>query len=163
MKKTSILLLYIILFIHIVEAQCSPQDSVIYEKAYSYISNDSIMYGKIIEISKKSANTFYMFFSECFENDNESQSHLMERLYNKDISNDSVNNNIPCFSIEYNNIKYESNMLLEFSEIKENDLFVSVSTMNFFNHLFEQTYYYYFHFDKNGNILFVSKKIMHGL
>jgi hypothetical protein len=166
MKKFLLLILLLISFAILAVSQCSQQDSIKYKRAYCYITNDSIMHGKAIEISERLTNTFYVFFSECFKKENESKFELMQRLYNKDMNNESINNKKPCINREYIHskcIKNHSRMFLEFSKIEGNDLFVSVRTMLLTDPLFEQTYYYYFCFDNNGNILNVFKKMMHGL
>lgn len=88
----------------------------------------------------------------------------MRKLYEKDLNRNPINKN-PCLKSVYFKVKYikSADMFLEFSEIIENSLFVSIRTNLFHDHNFEQTYHYYFYFDDNGAILRVSKEMMYGL
>lgn len=163
MKKLFLLISFFIIVILRTDAQCSSLDSIKYEKAYNYIVNDSVMIGKTIFISKKLTDPFFLLFSKCFE-ENRTNLELMRKLYEKDMNCNPINKN-PCLKSVYFKVKYikSADMFLEFSEIIENSLFVSIRTNLFHDHNFEQTYHYYFYFDDNGAILRVSKEMMYGL
>jgi len=154
-------LLLSILFFSTIKSQNEISvDSIVYARAYNYITTDSLFVEKVVNVSNKLTGTCYSCFYNEIKGYNDLEAYYsyytLDRKY---ALIDSVHTQFDVQFAKHENVE----IVINFSAIVNNELFANVDMSKFTNTHFGETVFYYFRFDSEGNIELVYKKKMHGL